>query len=59
MPPKLLDEWFQRTGSMVMDEEEVYPAGPGQWVVRGAGIGQIYRPDVGFVPPEMAELLEG
>lgn len=59
VPVKLLEAWFQRTGSMVMDEEEVYPAGPGQWVVRGTGIGRIYRPDVGFVPLEMAELLEG
>lgn len=61
VPVKLLEEWFQRTGSMIIGGEEsvIYPAGRGQWVVRGAGIGQIYRRDVGFVPPAMADLLEG
>lgn len=58
---KLLDAWFRESGSAVIGDEEstIYPVGPGQWIVRGEGIGRIYRPDVGFVPSDMAALLEG
>lgn len=58
---KLLDAWFRDSGSAVIGDEEstIYPVGPGQWIVRGEGIGRIYRPDVGFVPSDMAALLEG
>lgn len=61
VPAKLLEEWFHQSASMIIGEEQdiIQPVGSGRWVVRGAGIGRIYRPDVGFVPPAMAELMEG
>lgn len=60
VPLKYLDEWFQRSGSMVIEEGEndIYSAGAGLWVVQGDGIGRIYRRDIGFIPVQVADLLE-
>ncbi|WP_338826158.1 hypothetical protein MTBGP_05260 [Moorella thermoacetica] len=60
VPVKFLEEWFQRSGSMIIGAGEniIYSAGAGLWVVQGEGIGRIYRRDVGFVPAAVADLLE-
>ena len=60
VPSGMLEEWFRCSGAMVIGDEEnvLFHAGGGIWVVRGAGIGRIYRRDVGFIPLDMAELME-
>jgi len=60
VPVKYLEEWYHHTGSMIIGFEENIISNdyPGIWVVRDAGIGRIYRRDIGFVPMEIAQLLE-
>lgn len=60
VPKKYLEEWYQREGGMIYGREEpcIRELFPDLWLVQGEGIGRIYRRETGFIPLEIAALLE-
>ena len=60
VPIKYLNEWYERCGSMIIDDEEQIfeQINSNMWVVYKKGLETIYRPDLGFVPAQIANLLK-
>lgn len=60
VPIKYLDEWYERCGSMIIDDEEPVfeQVNSNMWVVYKRGLGTVYRPNLGFVPAKIADLLK-
>jgi CRISPR-associated endonuclease/helicase Cas3 len=59
VPAKALEEWSLRTGGMIFDsggDDSLREASPGLWLVKGDGLGKIYSHQIGFIPPELADL---
>jgi len=61
VPKKYLNEWSDKLSGMILDDEPqiLEQVGDGLWIIKQAGIGRIYRTDIGFVPLEMEDRLNG
>lgn len=62
VPKKEIDKWFDKVAANIITDDSnasgLYYVSEGIWVVRGMTVNQIYRDNIGFVPVEIADILD-
>jgi CRISPR-associated endonuclease/helicase Cas3 len=60
VPKKEIEKWAERTTEFIIGDgdRDLEMITDGIWIVRGDSAGKIYRENIGFVPVDIADLLE-